>query len=240
MGSFYDNQPSKELQTMKEELLPLRNPNAKNLIIVVLLFLLTISVGGNFVQSRLKKEAEIKSDLDRANSNTLIAQKTARVAMLDSLGKAKERSAKQRATKDSVAIQGFKTAISKTALNLAIRRVPVQPLIDSVQELGLFVETYDSLSAEKDSLIVEMGLRHSAQILDLQEVNRLNRGQIEEQVGISNLLQDQVVQEQAESRKWKKKADKKFSVGPTAGYGVSKEGLSPQIGISVQWRLIRF
>lgn len=180
----------------------------KNIALLVMAILLLISGTLNFIQVRNAKQDQLNAMLRNEQANTMIAAQTARADMLDSLAKAKERSAKERATKDSVALKVKERAISVMSRNLAVLRVPVQPLIDSLQNLGLFVETYDSLSAQKDSLIYDMGLRHAAQIVDLEEVLSLTRAQINELVDISNQLQNQLVESQTQTRKEKRK--KKF------------------------------
>lgn len=173
----------------------------KNIAMGIMAILLLISGTLNFIQLNSAKREQIARTLDFERSNTMIAAQTARADMLDSIAKAKDKSAKERATKDSVALKVKERAISAMSRNLAVLRVPVQPLIDSLQDLGLFVETYDSLSAQKDSLIYDMRLRHAAQIVDLEEVLSLTRAQINELVDISNQLQTQLVDEQGKTRK---------------------------------------
>lgn len=58
-------------------------------------------------------------------------------------------------------------AISTLSKKLAILRVPVQAILDTSAILSEFVDTYDSMNQEKDSLISEMKLRHAAEVVDL-------------------------------------------------------------------------
>jgi anti-sigma-K factor RskA len=56
-------------------------------------------------------------------------------------------------------------------------------------------------------LITSLELRHEAEIIDLEEIVRLMRHQVQEQVGITNSLQEQILFEQGETRRerrWKK------------------------------------
>jgi len=58
-------------------------------------------------------------------------------------------------------------AMSETVHKL---RIPVQVTIDTMEALGDFVRAYDSLLAGKDQEIGELKLRHSAQVVELNEI----------------------------------------------------------------------
>ena len=119
-------------------------------------------------------------------------------------------------------------------------REPVQPLIDSIQALGAFVGAQDSTLAVRQGIIVRQGKRiQSDSVSFLKESDHLKEENLKtvEALGTAILLADNF---QERYLKAEKQAKKKFTVGPYVGYGVSKDGLSPSIGVSVQFRLLRF
>lgn len=135
---------------------------------------------------------------------------------------------------------GLRMRVAAYEKTLIKQRIPIQPLIDSIQALGDFVETYDSLSTAKDSLIFSLNTRiDTLQRSYNREIRQIEHAYASQQQ-VSKLWEGQANNFQALYNEADRKARKKFSVGPYVGYGVSREGLSPSVGISVQWKLLAF
>lgn len=100
--------------------------------------------------------------------------------------------AKERASKDSTVISQNKQQIKRLAKREAILRVPVEQLADTIHPLRDYLVLADSLSAAKDSLILDMGLRHEAQLLDLNHIINLQAQQIVSEKAVSELLEQRV------------------------------------------------
>jgi len=206
----------------------------------ILSIVLLLSLGGNVCQHLHIQNKELADELRNINhlnenavSEDRIKQAQARIDSITAKG-----------IRDSVSWKSRESALkmrnSTTTKNLAVLRVPVQPLIDSIKALGDFVLTYDSLSAIKDSTIYETGMRLATKEAELHELGQLHKVQITEQVGITNNLQEDIVFEQGETRKWKRKANKKFVVSGGVGYGVNETGLTPSVGVHVGYKFFGF
>jgi len=90
---------------------------------------------------------------------------------------------------DSVSLSGLKMRNSELARKLDKSRKPVQSLADTVQPLRDYLILADSLLAGKDSLIYEMELRHSAQIIDLNQIINTQAKQILSEKSVSAILE---------------------------------------------------
>lgn len=133
----------------------------------------------------------------------------------------------------------------------------VAPLSGMAQSYTLPIETARLLVADamsnriKDSIIAQQ----AAQISDLKaqlqnqadqfnDTQLANSGEINELVLAMNGLQESVVFEQSETRKWKNKADKRWGISVNAGYGVMSTGgeirTGPTVNAGLSYRLLRF
>jgi hypothetical protein len=216
----------------------MRDP--KNIIILSLLLLLLVSGGLNIFQNSLRKNDRIASELSEARNQTEIA--ASRALAKSYADRAREVDSVRTLERDSakVVVRALKQETTAYKKTIAVLRPLVAPRIDSVPVLRDFVAAQDSTILKQDSTITVLEVAVSNEIGRAAEIDLLKRNEIGELVSMVNGLQNDLVTEQGKTRKAEKKAGKKFSVGPTAGYGFSKEGLSPQIGISVQWRWLRF
>jgi hypothetical protein len=79
---------------------------------------------------------------------------------------------------DSLALKRKETAIATLSHKLAEKRHPIQVMADTIQPLRDYLILSDSLLAAKDTLIHEMTLRHSAQVVELDRIIDLQTQQI--------------------------------------------------------------
>jgi hypothetical protein len=119
-------------------------------------------------------ESNRRKDLEHEQGKRLhkeqVAAKITEIRTLsDSISTLRKKSS-ERASKDSLALSQKNGQIRAMSKNLAILRIPVQVIADTLQPLRDYLVLADSLSAAKDSLIVDMGLRHSAQVVELNEI----------------------------------------------------------------------
>ena len=99
----------------------------------------------------------------------LQAEKKISASLQDSIVTLTE-SFSNKAKKDSVELKKKNDGIKALAKTVAVLRGEAQDEIDSLPDVARFVYAYDSLNAAKDEFIVDMSLRHSAQVADLQEI----------------------------------------------------------------------
>ena len=90
---------------------------------------------------------------------------------------------------DSLALSGLKIDLKAMSKKVVILRVPVELAADSIQPLRDYLVLADSLSAAKDTLIYEMELRHSAQIIDLNQIIDTQAKQILSEKNVSAILE---------------------------------------------------
>jgi len=136
----------------------------------------------------------------------------------------------KKALKDSLALIESKRVIKMLNWKLEKARQPVQALIDSIPELDRFVDLGDSIRFEQDTLIntlvnqkAEMW-RNFNNLLSIEQ----SKTALEHEKGL-------ILTEQRD--RYRKKADKRFIIGPYVGIDYR---LRPSIGVSVQYRLLRF
>lgn len=218
----------------------------KHTPLLILSIALLLSLVGNWYQNKLRKDDRIAQELATANSNTLIAanraiaeQKQAAIDGIrkertsDSLENAKETGALKRQ------ISGY-----RKKLETLPKTVVYNPDSSTVDSLRLAFSLKDSTINTQALMIMSMEVEKTG-IFDSfhREILQLEQKQAA-QVEISNQLQNQLVTEQGESRKWEKKAKKKFSVTVTGGYGVMNTGgeirTGPVISGGISYRLFRF
>lgn len=208
----------------------------KTILIVVLL--LSLLLNGWLFWDRAKSEKdkvlvnrEWQDKIDKHAATAKTYRDSAHLERVkrihgDSLAKSRENSLKMR--------------VAAHEKNLIKQRIPIQPLIDSIQALGDFVETYDSLSTAKDSLIFSLNTRiDTLQTSFNREIRHIERAYANQQQ-ISKLWEGQANNFQALYQEADRKAKKKFTIGPFIGYGIGDSGLTPAAGISLQYTLFRF
>ena len=127
-------------------------------------------------------ERSKRQNLERSNENIiwnekLAAQKALAQTLADSVSILLENS-KGRAVKDSLALSGLKMRNSAMSKKLAVLRIPVEVIADTIQPLRDYLILSDSLMAAKDTLIHEMTLRHSAQVVELDRIIDIQTQQI--------------------------------------------------------------
>lgn len=193
----------------------------KNALIIVSALLL-LSLGGNVYQVY---HANLNRELRLAQNRYFQDIQVQAKVRFDSAEVQKNRKLSKIASeRDSfkVALVHAKAEIARHKRNATATRPKIQVLVDTIPDLRDFVAYQDSTIASQDSLIANLELRHSAEIVDLEEVVRLMRFQIQEQVLITNSLQGQVVEEQANTRKERraKKFYRTLSVIGAAGIGI--------------------
>lgn len=216
----------------------------KNYTILGLFVLLLISGGYNIFQSKLRKASEVTAMLNEARNQTEIAgHKALAKSYAD---RAKEVDSVRTRDRDSVkvVVRALKDETRAYKKTIATLRPLVAPRIDSVPVLRDFVAAQDSTILKQDSTITSLEVANANEIGKAQEIDRLKRGEIGELVLTINGLQESVVFEQGESRKYKKQADKRFNLGVGAGYGVTSTGgeirTGPTVNIALYYRLLRF
>ncbi len=129
--------------------------------------------------------------------------------------------AKERASKDSTVISQNKGQINRMKKTLAVLRVPVEQLADTIQPLRDYLVLSDSLSAAKDTLIMEMDLRHSAQLVDLNQIINLQAEQIVSEKAVSELLENRVAELEKDVKKGNRgKRLRNYVIGGLVAWGI--------------------
>jgi hypothetical protein len=209
-------------------------------IIIALVLLLFGSVGWHFYQSQESKTRELELLLKNGQLATIIAEKR------QAIDSANTRISIVEERIDNVG-EAFKDVTdSLTGLirgkdrTIATLKVALRPQIDSNPDLSALLQNQDSATLFRDSLISALQAHNLAQFNDFTELGRLQRFQIEQQVAISHSFEQQAIEFQRRYEKAEKKLKKRWSVGPSVSYGISKEGLSPNVGVSIQYSLLMF
>jgi hypothetical protein len=194
----------------------------KNIIILSLLLLLLISGGLNLFQNSLRKNDKIRADLKeisllnenavhKANSDSAKAQESRTRAKIDS----------ERAS-FKVALSKAEAEITRHKSNSAATRPKIQVLVDSIPDLRDFVAFQDSTIASQDTLITGLQLRHNAEVIDLNEIIKLQGQQIVSNMAIGENWRQMAENAQAgERREMKKKKFWRF----LAGVGIATAGV---------------
>ena len=113
-------------------------------------------------------------------------------------------------TRDSmkVAVNARKREIAELKKFIADRRPEIAERIDTIPDLREFVAVQDSIIERQDNLIRGMELSHSAEIVDLEEIIRLQEAKFKEQMAITAGFEQRLVVSEAETKKERK--GKKF------------------------------
>lgn len=179
-------------------------------------------------RNALENNARLQSKIDARESS--IAQRN------DTIKFIREKRVTEREEFDSLktTLQAKITGYKKT---IATLRPEVSAQVDSLPIVKTFIALQDSTIEKQDSLNVALTGQIYDQSKSFEAELEQERGKFYEQV--KNTEDYKQVAENA-TNLYEKIKRKKFSVGPNAGYGVSKDGLSPFVGVSVQYNLFRF
>lgn len=179
----------------------------KTYTILAILILLFVSVSVNIFQHKLRKKADILASLKEIS---LLNENAVHKAASDS---AKAQESRAWAKIDSERAS-FKVALSKAEAeikrhksNSAVTRPKIQVLVDSIPDLRDFVAFQDSTIVSQDSLIVDLQLRHRAEVVDLNEIIKLQGQQIVSNMAIGDNWRQMAENAQAGERradKWRK------------------------------------
>ncbi len=189
----------------------IREPFAWTLVVCLLLWIAYSCESG--------KRKDLEAEIEKSNWQQNLNVKTAEILTRDSLIRDLQRSAIERRGKDSIALNRKERANSALARKLAEKRVDIQPAIDSLGPIRDYVLLSDSLLASKDTLIHEMRLRHSAQVVELNEIIDLHAKQA--------LSKDAVIELMEKRNADLEKTVKKVKRG--------NKGLKVLLGIAVAW-----
>jgi len=124
------------------------------------------------------KVLELKAESQNSQHKQQIAAKDTEIRTLAGEISTLKQSAIQRGAKDSIVLTGLKQANSTLTQKLAEKRPPIEVMADTIQPLRDYLILSDSLMAAKDTLIHEMTLRHSAQVVELDRIIDLQTQQI--------------------------------------------------------------
>jgi len=139
-----------------------------------------------------------------------------------------------------VVVSGLKMRNSTLSKKIAELRQEIKPQVDTLPEIKHFIALQDSSLSQKDSVISVLGTQNVTQYNSMSEIIRLQDKQIAEERDISTMLEGQMDNYQALYLKADKKAKKRWSLQVGAGYGVNKDGLSPQVGVQIGFDLLKF
>jgi len=123
-----------------------------------------------------------RQQAERITDNRLhqqrISQLQAKSLKADSLvSTIRSKVAKDRA-KDSVVLKGLQMRNSTLTRKLTDLRPPVVVMSDSVPLLKQFIQVTDSLLTQKDQIITQLELSHSAEVVDLEAIIKAREDQI--------------------------------------------------------------
>jgi hypothetical protein len=195
------------------------NQSRALLIVSVLLFL---SIAGHFVTWRINSTNELEAKLKNIE---LLNENAVHKAAGDS-AKAK---VERLASKIDSERASFKVALSKAEAeikrhksNSTATRPKIQVMVDSIPDLRDFVAFQDSTIASQDTLIISLKLRHAAEIIDLNQVVKLQAQQITTNMAIGeNWRQMAEAAQKAERKQTKAKKVWRFIAGVgAAGVGI--------------------
>ena len=190
----------------------------------ILVVILLLSLVGNWYQDSLRKKDRIKADLDKANSNTVIAQKNGEIIIRDSIIAQIREERRETTVKDSVAMAGLKKRVSILIGEIAKLPKVIQYNPDSatVDSLRVAFVMKDSVIDTQSLMIMNLEAEKQGLFSSFtREVQQLT-DQRYAQVVISNQLQQQLVAEQANTRREVRR--KKF-FRFLAGVGIATAGV---------------
>lgn len=184
----------------------------------------------------------------RENENLHYQQRVSEIqARLSQERAALERERKSQATKDSIfraSISAQKAKTARSEKTTADLRPQINELADSVAVLAQFLQANDSVLTGKDLIITLLAqknlsdsLSHTREVSNLEnQIVKLTNEAADDQKFIADMNE--------KVAKAEKKANKRFSVGLSAGYSVTqydnKLVTGPSITGGVQYRLFSF
>ena len=207
---------------------------------VVILVLLLLSIARNVWRWSVSRNRDNVARIESQERLAEIAKHQATAVSYADSARLERAKRLADSLKYSLAVSGLKMRNSAMSKKLVEMRVDVQPFLDSIQVVGDFVALQDSSLNQKDSIIMVLEDQNYTQAkLFSAEINHMG-SQIEQEKEIAGLWEDQALNYQKLFHTADKKARKKFTVGPFVGYGVGNSGLTPSVGISLQYTLFRF
>jgi len=208
--------------------------------LLILSAILLLSLAGNWLQWREAKNMENYRMAENLNFQAAIesARGTA-ASYADSAHHLKVRVA---LTRDSakVAVNALRSKIA--VLTGKIRQQAPPTAQEDTVCLRFIVAGMqkDTVIQDQGNLIVMLERQQATQYDDFNKIIGFQDAQIVEEKNVSMMLEGQRDNYQALYLKAKKKADKRFSIGPTAGYGIGNSGLTPFVGVGITYSLLRF
>lgn len=196
----------------------------KNYAILGLFVLLLISGGINIWQNKVRKAGEFQAMLDLANSNTLIAQKTGQIAMRDSAIAAIRKERAIDSLKSSIDSRAFKAQIGKLRFKISQlpQKIVYNPDSATVDSLRVSFALKDSVIDTQALMIMNLETEKQGLFASFtREVQQLTDNR-NDQIVITNQLQNQLVEEQGKTRK---EVRKKKMWRFIAGVGVATAGV---------------
>jgi hypothetical protein len=189
-------------------------------IILILIIILSVSTC-----SRQVKENKTERKEDKA-----IETKTARIDSLETLADRLTKEVDKHRVEDSIAKIASNRLIRYWKNKALTQRVKVDTIIQSNPDLKEFVGDQDSLISVIESRNAALEAEKGKQWGNFNRLLSIAEEQtkLEHEKGL-------IFEEQRD--RYKKKADKKFTVGPSVGIDYSGK---PTISISVQYRIFRF
>lgn len=169
----------------------------------ILAGILFVSVSINIFQHKLRNRADILADLDRANSNTIIAGKTSEIeqkqAAIESIRK--ERTVDSLVSTKKIGALNVKLARYEKKLSTLPKTVPYSPDSAMVDSLRLAFIFKDSTIDTQKLKIAQLETDITAQFESFSKEIKETQEQRAAQVDISNQLQNKLVDEQGKTRK---------------------------------------
>lgn len=191
------------------------------IIIIVLLSALVVTQCSKSKVQDVNHDAELKQ---------AIQVEKKRVVELANREEVLRERLKQDSLKNIKSLIAYKRENTILRQELKKARIPVQVLIDSIPSLDAFVDLQDSLIKVQEALIDSLQDQKSDLWITMNNLISIEQSKtaLEHEKGLIYLEQ---------RNRYKKKSDKRFIVGPSAGFDYK---LQPTFGVSVTYRLLRF
>jgi len=174
-----------------------REPFAWLIIVALIFFILW--------QRSQSKMQQLERSQDNRLHQQRISQLQAKSLKADSLvSTIRSKVAKDRA-KDSVSLKGLQMRNSTLTRKLTDLRPPVVVMSDSVPLLKQFIQVTDSLLTQKDLIITQLELSHSAEVVDLEAIIKAREDQILVEATKGHLWEEVAVKTEKDYNKERRK-----------------------------------
>lgn len=191
-----------------------------------IIILLLLSLIGNYLQYRSAREGEAIRYSENKAYQDFVKSKNDRITAAEAYI-----SLERRERRKSDSLYRSEQGARKSDLNALKRRerslrpdTVLRTLIDTVYQ------TYDETLIACEERIKTDSVSFTKEIDSLSSIGSIQLAKFEKADAERTIFQD----------KFEKERRKRVSFGPYVGYGVSKEGLSPGIGVSVQYSIFKF